>query len=72
METIMTHTSTEETMKRRKTWLTKSGVEVYSRGRFMERSASGRDRGWKIYAHRVSTGGFMGWLWLKNLREVSP
>jgi hypothetical protein len=59
-------------MTKRKTWLTKSGVEVYSRGRFMERSGFGRKRGWKIAAHRVSTDGFMGWLWLKNLREVTP
>lgn len=58
----------------RKTWLTKSGVEVFSRGRWMVRphvGSANRRRGWKILAYRVDTGGFHGVLWLANLREVS-
>ena len=61
-------------MRARKTWLTKSGVEVFSRGRFMVTTHVGsasRRRGWKILAYRVDTGGFHGVLWLKGLREVA-
>jgi hypothetical protein len=55
-------------VKRRKTWLTKAGVEVFSRGRFIERLT--RRRGWKIAAYRVKSGAFHGLLWLSDLREV--
>ena len=56
-------------MKKRKTWLTKAGVEVWLGPKFHVPSRSGK---WdfKAEAFRVSTGGRMGLLWVKNLREV--
>ena len=50
-------------------WKTKSGVLVVEerRSRFMNHLNGEWE--WKIRAHRKTTLGRHGWLWLRNLRE---
>lgn len=49
-------------------WRTAGGVVVEERGRRREMDRKGRVT-WKISAWKAS-GGFHGWLWLRNLTPV--